>query len=464
MSPLRRMRLAGAPRCFLPVCILFLTGVSMLACSSERPTPQQKELRIWHTETGPETQDALRNIASDFTADHPMITITFEAIAWSDLLVKLNAAISAGSPPALSHIQPFMGASYHRRDLLASVDDVVSEIGTSDILPAVRDLVYFDEHHYGITHAATTSLILYRRDVFERAGMPQPTTWSGLLQALSDLKGKDINGDGRPDYGLDFPGKESFFMEELFGELVASNGGHLYGNDLELSLDSQPVLETLGYLKDLTAFALPGWQGHGYLDTFASLARGDVLLIYLGFPRQIGYIERYASAEIADPAHFGVLLAPHGPSGEAGHVALDCENWVVFKGTGMEGEAKEFLRFLYRPKNHLRYCLSVPIHLGPILRSTRESDAYRDHPVVRKWSAWSDQTAYYMSERLAFPILMTRSDDLRISYLAELQAEEVIGRSLAEVMGGRASPLEAARNAERRAADLLERLGITSTP
>ena len=46
---------------------------------------QDKVLRIWHTETEPQTIKAFNNIARRFEAKNPGIKIEAEGLAWTDL-------------------------------------------------------------------------------------------------------------------------------------------------------------------------------------------------------------------------------------------------------------------------------------------------------------------------------------------------------------------------------------------
>jgi len=59
----------------------------------------QDAVRVWHTETSPESQNAMAEIVSRFEAAHPDIKVEVEALAWGDLEGKIQASLAAGSPP-----------------------------------------------------------------------------------------------------------------------------------------------------------------------------------------------------------------------------------------------------------------------------------------------------------------------------------------------------------------------------
>jgi ABC-type glycerol-3-phosphate transport system substrate-binding protein len=86
---------------------LFLTAFCSVAVA------QQKVVRIWHTETEPQTIAAFQEIINGFEKLHPDITIKQEGLAWGDLEAKLTAALAAGAPPDASHGQAVTCASFY---------------------------------------------------------------------------------------------------------------------------------------------------------------------------------------------------------------------------------------------------------------------------------------------------------------------------------------------------------------
>ena len=70
------------------------------------PAQAQKVVRVWHTETEPQTIKAFNDIARRFEAKNPGVKIEAEGLAWGDLEGKIMAGLASGSPPELSHGQP----------------------------------------------------------------------------------------------------------------------------------------------------------------------------------------------------------------------------------------------------------------------------------------------------------------------------------------------------------------------
>jgi multiple sugar transport system substrate-binding protein len=77
-----------------------------------------------------------------------------------------------------------------------------SKLDLQDIAP------YFRENNQkiqgktiGLTIDGDFQMVYYRKDVLDAAGLPAPKTWDDYLAVAAAVHGKDMNGDGTPDYG-----------------------------------------------------------------------------------------------------------------------------------------------------------------------------------------------------------------------------------------------------------------------
>src|SRR5215813_13192194 len=147
-----------------------------VACGTPAPA-QDKLVRVWHTETEPQTIKAFNDIARRFEAKSPGIKIEAEGLAWGDLEGKIMAALAAGSPPELSHGQPITCTALQAKGLLNPLDEVVKAIGEDNIWEQVKRVCNVGGKQFGLVHAAGTSLLIYRKDMADKAGLKPPKTW-----------------------------------------------------------------------------------------------------------------------------------------------------------------------------------------------------------------------------------------------------------------------------------------------
>jgi multiple sugar transport system substrate-binding protein len=432
--------------------------IIVLAVASFAWGAEKKVVRVWHTETEPQTIAAFQEIINAFEKLHPDINIKQEGLAWGDLEAKLTASLAAGAPPDAAHGQAVTCASFYAKGLLRDQEDIAAAVGKDNIWEAVRGECRFEGKYYGIPHSPNVSLLIYRKDIFKQKGLKPPETWDDFIKVAQALTERDK--DGRVTrYGLSLPGT-GLFINILVGELTKANGGRLF--DVKTgrpAFTEKQVVEVLDFYKKLNDTVLPpGWLGHGYLDTFANLATGKAAMLYQGYGRGVGYIEKYAPKGTGDPEHFGVMRKPHGPSGKTTAAQIDAEPWMIFKNAKYPEEAAQFIKFFFQEENYIKYLHTVPLQLLPTLKSVRNNPAYQANETYKRWKEWGDMDYFYFEKDLAKPTLVVEWDDLKLPFLLEILGSNIIPDMVTDAVRGTPSA-QAAAKAQARAEELITKLG-----
>jgi multiple sugar transport system substrate-binding protein len=430
-----------------------ILAVTALLLALAVPAAQaQKVIRVWHTETQPNSQQAMKNIAARFEAKHPGVKIELEALAWTDLEGKIMASLAAGTPPELSHGQPITCTALQSKGLLLPLDDVVKALGEDNIFDQIKRVCRVGGRQYGLVHAAGTSLLIYRKDLAKKLNLAAPKTWADLI-----ANAKAMTGAGM--YGITLPG-DNLFINILLGELIASNGGVLFDKSNRPQVASKQMVETLEFLRALTRYAPPGWEGHGYRETFTNLYGQKAAMMFQGYGRGASLIEQNAPKEMANAEHFDVWVKPHGPSGRAPVAQVDEEPWMLFKGARNTREAIEFLKFFYQKENYLEYIQTVPIHFFPITKSMRGERDYQSTPMIQRWKGWLDAQEYYLSRDLGRPTLVVDWADMNTKpYLMEVLGSGILRDMVMDVLLENKAPGEATARAQKRLEELLKSKG-----
>ncbi|MDJ0951118.1 MAG: sugar ABC transporter substrate-binding protein [Alphaproteobacteria bacterium] len=437
-----------------------LAATAFLATLLGSAVAADKVVRVWHTETNPQSQKAIANIIQRFEASHPGIKVEAEALAWGDLEGKIMASLAAGSPPELSHGQPITCSALQQQGMLLPLDDVVQAIGEDNIWDQIKRVCRADGKYYGLVHAAGTSLLIYRKDWATEKGVKPPKTWADLLDNAKALT-MDTNGDGKTDvYGMTIPG-DNLFINIMMGELIKANGGGLFDDKNRPRFTEPQMIETLEFWKALTAYLPPGWEGHGYRETFANMYGQKAAMMFQGYGRGASLIEQYAPKDMQSTDHFDVWVKPHGPSGKTPAAQVDQEPWMLFKDAKNPEEAKAFLKFFYQDKNYLEYIQSVPIHFFPITKSLRRSDAYAATPMIQRWSGWLAAQEHYLDNDLVKPTMVVEWDDLNTKpYLMQILGSGVLRDMVMEVTVEGVDPKTAADRAQKKAEALVKKAGF----
>ncbi|OLC18086.1 MAG: hypothetical protein AUH29_00185 [Candidatus Rokubacteria bacterium 13_1_40CM_69_27] len=431
-------------------------GAALLGRAPTARGQQVRELQVWHTEVEPQTVKTIQDTSiAEFERKFPGFKVRQQALGWGDLNTKLLAALAAGSPPDLTHLNPFMTASLWKKGLLRPMDELIRALGEKDIHEATLKLQFFDGKYYGVTHAMGATYIAERRDLRAQKGLKAPETYEDFLKLTAAL-----TDDGKR-HGLQMPGEKLYIGFVHPAEWLASNGGSwVDAKTWRPQLNGRAMVSTLEYLQKLNKYMPAGWSGQRYLDTLAALSTGKVAMVYLSGARTIGYIERYAPEGMRDPEHFQPMFKPRGPSGQKGISALDGENWAVFTQSKYPNEAFEFLRIFYSREHYLKYCHTVPIHLTPIFKSMLNDPEYLGHPRIQKWRTWHDFMVTGLSQGRFLPIGFSRPDDNLLPFLAELDGSGIVADLIVEVMVGEKNPKAEADRAQKRAEELLTQLGF----
>src|SRR3989442_6826917 len=154
----------------LPGFALVLS-VTVLAEAADK-----KVIRLWQTETEPQTLAVLNQVAAEYEKAHPDVSIKIEGLAWGDLEKKLTAALAAGAPPDAAHGQPITCVSFAANGLLRPVDDLVESLGNDNLIDAFRSLCRWQGRTYGVGHSPASSVFVYRRDLLAEKGLRVPQT------------------------------------------------------------------------------------------------------------------------------------------------------------------------------------------------------------------------------------------------------------------------------------------------
>src|SRR2546422_6722499 len=254
---------------------------------------QVREIQVWHTEVEPQTVKTIQDTSiAEFEKKFPGFKVKQQALGWGDLNTKLLAALAAGSPPDLTHLNPFMTASLYRKNLLRPMDELIRALGEKDIHEATLKLQYFDGKYYGVTHAMGATYIAERRDLREGKGLKPPETYDDMLKLCAAL-----TEDGR--YAVQMPGEKLYMGFVHPAEWLAGNGGAwVDARTWRPPLNGKAKLEGLDYGQKLNKVMPAGWSGQKYLDTLAALAPHQNALAHPPGPRTDGYIQRYAPESI----------------------------------------------------------------------------------------------------------------------------------------------------------------------
>src|SRR4029450_1937058 len=157
------------------------------------------------TFTGPQIAEPLQRRAPDFNqltgANVKIVTVPF-----ADLYDKILTDLATGT----NSYDAFVFDPQWMGDFVppGSLGDLTARVKCDktlqwhDIAPFFRDFsASYKGRTYTIPLDGDFQMVYYRSDLLKRDGLKPPATWDDYLAIAKRYQGKDLNNDGKPDYG-----------------------------------------------------------------------------------------------------------------------------------------------------------------------------------------------------------------------------------------------------------------------
>ena len=180
-------------------------GVALCSVAAQAQMKHEGVTATVMTFTGPQIAEPLQRRAPDFEkltgAKINVITVPF-----SDLYNKLLTDLATGtnSYDALVFAPQWMVDFIEPGYLEDLTDRVKADTAPKwdDIAPFFRDFsATYNGKVYTIPLDGDFQMVYYRTDLLKKAGLQPPKTWDDYLAIAKTFNGKDLNGDGKADYG-----------------------------------------------------------------------------------------------------------------------------------------------------------------------------------------------------------------------------------------------------------------------
>jgi len=178
----------------------------------------------------------------------------------------------------------------------------------ADVFPGVRDALSSGGKLYAAPFYAESSFTLYRKDLFEKAGltMPAKPTYDEIAAFADKLTDK-----AHEQYGICLRGKAGWGENMAFVDtLVNGFGGEWFNAKWEAQLDTPPWHNALNwYVNLLHKDGPPGVTGNGFNENLALFTTGHCG-IWIDATSAAGLVYDKTTSQVWDKT--GFTAAPHG--------------------------------------------------------------------------------------------------------------------------------------------------------
>ena len=236
-------------------------------------TGASADIRFWTTEEQPERLAKQEEMAAQFEAETG-IAVEVIPVTESDLGTRATAAFAAGDLPdviyhTLQYALPWAEAGILDTE---AATDVIEDLGAGTFARGALEMAAVNGGYASVPVDGWTQMIVYRKDLFEEAGLQPPTTYANVLAAVDALHNP-------PDmYGFVAATKvDENFMSQVLEHVFLANGVSPVDENGFAPLDEAATTEVLEFYKAIAEASPPGEL---YWDQSRSLYfAGDAAMI-----------------------------------------------------------------------------------------------------------------------------------------------------------------------------------------
>jgi multiple sugar transport system substrate-binding protein len=291
-------------------------------------------LVVWTLEALPDRVAAQEEIAAAFTEESG-IEVDLVAIDEDQFDQLLASSAAAGELPdvlgalSLSGVQALATNELVNTDVAAAV---VEELGADTFSQQALELTRDGDTQLAVPSDGWAQLLVYRKDLFDAAGLAAPETYDDILAAAQALDSPEIAGFT----GATVP--NDAFTQQTFEHLALGNGCQLVDDGGDVTLDSDECVAAFEFYNELiTRYSVSGAQD---VDTTraAYFAGQAAMVVWSSF-----ILDEMAGLRAdalptcpecaADPAFLaknsGVVTAISGPDGDEGAQFGEIVSWAV---------------------------------------------------------------------------------------------------------------------------------------
>ncbi len=353
--------------------VFSLFSILWLVITSLPLAGAQKQITFWTTEVEKDRLEIQRDIAQEFTRKTG-IGVRVIPVQENLLAERVTAAYAARSlPDVLFHPIDFTmgwveaGILDHR-----SATEVVNQLGKETFGKGPLNLVRVSGGYAAVPVDGWGQLLVYRKDLFAKKGLPVPDQWGRILKAAQTLHNPPLiwGFEAATD-----PGET--YTQQVFEHFALSNNVGLTDKSGKVDLDTPEMVQTLEFYKALTRFSPPGnlyWL-HTRMDYLSGRAAmiiwSPFILDELSGLRQdqpvVPDIAKGESGFLAKNTGFVTII--QGPKGSAQYGQI---NYLGITLDADKAFAKQWVEFLLN-EGYLRWLGMAAEGKLPVRKGTRDA-------------------------------------------------------------------------------------------
>ena len=249
----------------------------------------------------------MQHLTGDFTAKNPGVTLKWVTLEENVLRQRVTTDIATkGGQFDVLTIGTYEVPIWAKQGWLLPLEKLGAGYDVDDLIPPIRAGLTVNGKLYAAPFYGESSMIMYRKDLFEKAGlkMPAAPTWDFIADAAKKLTNKSTE-----TYGICLRGKPGWGENmALLTAMANSFGARWFDEKWKPEFDGPEWKRTLTYYVDLMkAAGPPGASTNGFNENLALFNAGKCG-IWIDATVAASFVSNPKESKVADKV--GFALAP----------------------------------------------------------------------------------------------------------------------------------------------------------
>jgi sorbitol/mannitol transport system substrate-binding protein len=281
----------------------------------------------------------MQKLTDDFKTKNPGIDLEWVTLEENVLRQKVTTDIATkGGQYDVLTIGTYEVPIWAKQGWLLPLDNLGSNYDVDDLLPAIRSGLTTDGKLYAAPFYGESSMVMYRKDLFDKAGlkMPDAPTWTFIADAAKKLTDKD-----KEVYGICLRGKAGWGENMAFLTAMSNSfGARWFDEKWKPQFDQPEWKKTLDtYVKMMKEDGPPGASSNGFNENLALFQTGKCGM-WIDATVAASFVSDPKQSKVADQV--GFALAPDNGLGKRGNW-LWAWNLAIPAGSKKTEAAEKFI-------------------------------------------------------------------------------------------------------------------------
>ncbi len=252
----------------------------------------------------------MQGLTSEFTAKNPDIKVEWVTLEENVLRERVTTDIATnGGQYDIMTIGNYEVPIWAKQGWLLPLDKLGDNYDVADMLPSIKGGLTVDSKLYAAPFYGESAMIMYRKDLFEKAGlkMPENPTWEFIGEAARKITDRKADVNGMCLRGKAGWGENMAFITAL----TNSFGGRWFDENWKPQFDQPEWKNALQFYVDLMKDAGPsGASSNGFNENLTLFQQGKCGM-WIDATVAASFVSNPKDSKVADKVGYA-LFPTHG--------------------------------------------------------------------------------------------------------------------------------------------------------